>query len=66
MKNNITDEKCQGLSDEVYKISEGEIIEGELTSDSEFRVLAVEDNKYNGMQAMAVAPIVRDKKVEIL
>ena len=66
MKNNITDEKCQGLSDEVYKISEGEIIEGELTSDSEFRVLAVEDNKNNGMQAMAVVPVDREEEIEVL
>ena len=64
MKNNITDEKCQGLSDEVYKISEGEIIEGELTSDSKFRVLAVEDNKNSGMQAMAVAPVDSNGEVD--
>ena len=66
MKNNITDEKCQGLSDKAYKISEGEIIEGELTSDSEFRVLALENNKNNGIQAMAVAPVDSNRKVEIL
>ena len=66
MKNNIKDEKCQSLSDKAYKISEGEIIEGELISDSEFRVLAVDDNKNNGIQAIAVASVDCNRRVEIL
>ena len=71
MQNNITDEKYHGLSDDAYNIS-GEIIkDGEMSSDQKFRVLAVENNKNNGMQAMAVAPIdsngeVDAKQIEIL
>ena len=65
MQNNITDEKYHGLSDDVYRISKGKIKEGKLTSDKEYEVLAVEDNKNNGMQAMAVAPVDSNGEVEI-
>ena len=65
MQNNITDKNYYGLSDDVYRISKGKIKEGKLTSDREYEVLAVEDNKNNGMQAMAVAPVDSNGKVEI-
>ena len=34
--------------------------------EGQFKVLAVENNKNNEMQAMAVAPVDRSRKVEIL
>ena len=66
MQNNITDKKYNGLSEDAYNISGGIIKEGEMTSDQKFRVLAVENNKDNGMQAMAIAPVNSNEKVEIL
>lgn len=58
MKNKVTDRDNKNILDEAYKISEGIVKEKRYTSDGGFKVLAVEDNKSNGMQAMAVAPIV--------
>ena len=71
MQNNITDKKYHDLSDDAYKISNGIMKEGEMTSDKKFRVLTVDNNKNNGMQAMAVAPVdsngeVDTKQIEIL
>jgi len=66
MQNNITDEKYHGLSDDAYNISDGTIKEGEFTSDQKFKVLAVENNKNNGMQATAVAPVDSKGEEEIL
>ena len=57
MKNRVTDRDNRKLSDEAYKISEGTVKEKRFTSDGGFKVLAVEDNKNNGMQAMAVVPV---------
>ena len=57
MKNRGTDRDNRKLSDEPYKISEGTVKEKRFTSDGGFKVLAVEDNKNNGMQAMAVVPV---------
>ena len=63
-----TDKNNQVFSNKVYdvnnKIEKDKIrVEDKLEG---YTVLEVENNKDNGMQAMAVAPIVRDKKVEIL
>ena len=65
MKNRITDRDKKNLSDEAYNISEGSVIEKRLTRDEVFKVLAVENNKDNGMQAMAVAPVDSNGEVEI-
>ena len=54
MQNNITDKNYRGLSNDAYEISDGIIKEGEMSSDQKFKVLAVENKKHNGMQAMAV------------
>ena len=51
------DKNYHGLSNDAYDISDGKVNEGEVTSDQKFKVLAVENNKDNGMQAMAVAPV---------
>ena len=65
MKNRITDRDKKNLSDEAYNISEGSVIEKRLTRDEGFKVLAVENNKDNGMQAIAVASV-DTKEIEIL
>ena len=57
MQNNTTDKKYHGLSEDAYNIKDGIIKEGEMTSDKKFKVLAVENNVTNSMQAMAVAPV---------
>ena len=64
MQNNITDEKYHGLSDDAYNISDGTIKEGEFTSDQKFKVLAIENDLTNSMQAMAVAPVDSSGKVD--
>ena len=61
MQNNITDEKYHGA----YNISDGTIKEGEFTSDQKFKVLAIENDLTNSMQAMAVAPVDSNGEVEI-
>ena len=66
MKNRITDRDKKNLSDEAYYISDGSVKEKRLTRDKGFKILAVENNKNNGMQAMAVAPVDSNEKVEIL
>jgi len=66
MKNRITDRDKKNLSDEAYNISEGSVIEKRLTRDEGFKVLAVENNKDNGMQAMAVAPVDSNGEVGII
>ena len=66
MQNNITDKKYHGLSEIASTIKKGKIKEKELIEDKKFKVLAVENNKNNGMQAMAVAPVDSNGEVEIL
>ena len=66
MKNRITVNNNKDLSNDVYKVSKGTIEVNMLTSDKKFEVLAVENNQKNGMQAMAVAPVDSNEKVEIL
>ena len=63
MKNNITDKNSNVLSNAAYDISKGKIKEDKLIVQDKFKVLAVENNKDNGMQAMAVALV--DSKIEI-
>lgn len=65
----ITDEEYKVLADEVYKVDKGKVEhprkEGEIINNSnldrDYEILKVEDNSDNGMQAMAVAPIVNGK-----
>ena len=64
MQNNITDKKYHGLSEIAYTIRKGKIKEKELTEDKKFKVLAVENNQNNGMQAMAVAPVDSNGEVD--
>ena len=66
METNITDRQNASLSTKVYTVASDEVKVGDPVGDGEFRVLAVEDNKNNGMQAMAVAPVDSNRKVEIL
>ena len=56
--------KYHGLSDDAYNISDGTIKEGEFTSDQKFKVLAIENDLTNSMQAMAVAPVDSSGKVD--
>jgi len=65
MNNRITDRNKKNLSDEAYYISDGSVKEKRVTRDEGFKVLAVENNKDNGMQAMAVAPVDSNGEVEI-
>ena len=70
MQNNTTDKNSKELSDAAYDISKGKIKEDKPIA-QKFKVLAVENNKDNGMQAMAVAPVdsngeVDAKRIEIL
>jgi len=65
MQNKVTDKNNYRLSNDAYNISGGIIKDGEMTSDQKFRVLAVENNKDNGMQAIAVASV-DTKEIEIL
>lgn len=62
MQNRITDKDSFKLSDDVYD----NVMVDELVAEDKFKVLAVEDNKNNGMQAMAVAPVDSNGEVEIL
>ncbi|WP_321387080.1 hypothetical protein [uncultured Enterococcus sp.] len=65
----ITDEDYNKISDTVYWIDplhkkhDPTIKDGEIRviNEKEYEVLKVEDNTDNGMQAMAVAPIVNGK-----
>ena len=59
MQNRITDKDSFELSYQVYNNFEVD----ELVAEDKFKVLAVENNKDNGMQAMAVAPVDRNDKV---
>ena len=53
------------FSNEVYKkkYKEGDYLEDLKTK---YKILSVENNKDNGMQAMAVAPVDSNGEVEIL
>ena len=66
MKNNLTDKSSKELSDASYDIPKEKIKEDELIVQDKFKVLAVENNKNNGRQAMAVTLVDSNEKVEIL
>ena len=64
MQNNTTDKIYHGLSEDVYDIEKGEIQEGGITRNKDFKVLVVENDITNSMQAMAVAPVDSSGKVD--
>ena len=57
----VNDKNYRDLSEEVYDIDSKKMFkikkEGELILDNKFQILSLEDNRNNGMQAMAVAPV---------
>lgn len=53
MQNKVTDKNSKELSDAAYDISKGKIKVDKPIA-QKFKVLDVEDNKSNGMKAMAV------------
>ena len=51
---------------DVYKIGEDSTItKDKLVANDKFKVLAVENNKNNGMQVMVEAPVDRKEEIEI-
>ena len=66
MQTNITDKQNADLSTKVYDVASNKAKVGEPVDEGQFKVLAVENNKNNEMQAIAVAPVDSNKKVEIL
>ncbi|UUM62373.1 hypothetical protein NQZ89_02030 [Streptococcus suis] len=58
----ISEKDYNSLADEVYKVDSGKVStpyrKGDTVANGQYRVLAVEDNTVNGMQAIAVAPVV--------
>ena len=65
----VTDKHNKYLLYKVYDVNsekEDEKVRVNAELKEGFKVLAVEDNKNNGMQAMAVAPVDSNEKVEIL
>ena len=68
----IADKFNTDLALDAYKTWENNsITKDKLVGNDKFKVLAVEDNKNNGMQAMAVAPVdsngeIDTKQIEIL
>ena len=66
MENSLTDKNYFTISDDVYDIETGKLNEGGMTKNNKFKILAVENNKNNGMQAMAVAPVEGNGEVGII
>ena len=71
MRNRVTDENNQILSNAAYAIDKNKIMKGKQLEQGEYKVLAVENRKDNGMQVMEVAPVdsngeVDTKQIEIL
>ena len=66
MRNRVTDENNQILSNAAYAIDKNKIMKRTPLEQGGFKILAVENNKDNGMQAMAVAPVDSNGEVEIL
>ena len=65
----VTDKHNKYLLYKVYDVNsekEDEKVRVNAELKEGFKVLDVEDNKNNGMQAMAVAPVDSNEKVEIL
>ena len=64
----VTDKYNKYLSDKVYDVNsekEDEKVRVNAELKEGFKVLAVENNKNNGMQAMAVAPVDSNGEVDI-
>ncbi|MGT2743680.1 hypothetical protein [Streptococcus plurextorum] len=63
----ITEKDYNSISEDVYQVDSGKTLNiiklGDTVVNGQYRVLAVEDNTANGIQAMAVAPVV-DGKVD--
>ena len=66
MKNSIPDKEYRDISEKVYSIEDNEVEETFPINQKKFKLLASENNIINGMQAMAVAPVDSNWKVEIL
>ena len=49
MRNRVTDENNQILSNAAYAIDKNKIMKGKPLEQGEYKVLAVENNKNNGM-----------------
>ena len=64
MRNRVTDENNQILSNAAYAIDKNKIMKGKPLEQGEYKVLAVENRKDNGMQAMAVAPVDSNGEVD--
>ena len=63
----IADKLNKELALDAYKIGgNNSITKDKLVGNDKFKVLAVENNKDNGMQATAVTPVDCNEKVEIL
>ncbi|WP_193433847.1 hypothetical protein [Streptococcus suis] len=58
----ITEKDYNSISEDVYQVDSGKTLDiiklGDTVANGKFQVLAVEDNTANGMQAIAVAPVV--------
>ena len=56
----ITDKDYHALADDVYKVDAKKIKQpfkkGTTVGNDQYKIISVEDNHSNGMQAMAVAP----------
>ena len=65
METNITDKQNDDLSTKVYDVASNKVKVGEPVDEGQFKVLTVENNQNNGMQAMVVAPVDSNRKVEI-
>ena len=63
MRNRVTDENNQILSNAAYAIGKNKKMKGKLLEQGEYKVLAVENNKDNGMQAMTVVQVKSKYKI---
>ena len=63
-----TDKEYNRISKEVYLVDsekvDNPIKQGDTVAGGQFQVLKVEDNTENGMQAMVVAPVDKNGKVD--
>ena len=67
----VTDKNYTDIANGVYNVDAGKVKRSWRkdkvikSSGKKFRVLQVEDNHKNGMQAMAVAPLDKNSRVDI-
>lgn len=64
MKNSIPDKEYRDISEKVYSIEDNEVEETFPINQKKYKLLASENNIINGMQAMAVAPVDSNGKVD--